>query len=105
MTTDLDRTHALRRDLVAAIIRGTGVSEALAMPYAEAILAWMQDQHAGSRLYIPQPPRRYDVLTIDAELRSGLRPEDVAERHGTTVRQLRRLFPGGLPRPEDHVVG
>ena len=99
MSKEADRTEKLRGDLVGAIMRGTGVREQLALPMANAVLAWLQQEFPGERMYVPQPERRFDLLAMDAELRRGDPPQSVAKRHETTVRQLHRLFPGGLPRP------
>lgn len=100
MSKEVDRTEALRRDILAAITRDTGMREQLALPLADAVLGWLQAEYAGERIYIPQPPRRYDMISIEAELRRGDTPDVVARRHATTERQLRRLFPGGLPKPD-----
>lgn len=98
---DADRTEALRSELVQGIVQETGVPEAVALPFANSILAYLQRTRPGERLYIPQPARQYDVAGIESELLAGAAPRVVAHRHGTTVRQLQRLFPGGLPRPQD----
>lgn len=104
MSRDTDRTEALRRELVGAIVADTGVREVLAMPYANSVLAYLQREYAGERVYIPAPPRQYDVLQIDAELRAGESPAKVARHHGTTIRQLHRMFPGGLPKATSQVA-
>lgn len=96
---DIDKTEALRSEIVRGIVDQLGVSEAIAMPFANSVLAHLQRQYAGERLYIPQPPRQYDLLQIEAHLKAGHSPHAVARAHQTTVRQLHRLFPGGLPRP------
>jgi transcriptional regulator GlxA family with amidase domain len=98
MSRDTDRTEALRSELVGAIVEDTGMRETMAMPIANALVAYLQREYAGERLYIPQPARQFDLLQIEASLRSGLTPTAVARDHGTTVRQLHRLFPGGLPK-------
>jgi hypothetical protein len=97
---DVDRTEALRRELVGAINQRLGMGEQLALPVADAVIAHLQDLYAGERLYIPQPVRRYNLLAIEAELRRGDPPAVVARRHATSPRNLRRLFPGGLPKPD-----
>lgn len=100
-TRDTDKTEALRTEIVRGIVDQLGVPEAVAMPFANSVLAHLQRQYAGERIYIPRPSRQYDVLQIEAQLRSGESPNSVAAAHQTTVRQLQRLFPGGLPRPQD----
>lgn len=99
-TRDIDRTEALREEIVRGIVERLGVTEAVALPFANSVLVHLQSQYAGERLYIPQPARQYDVLLIQAQLKSGLSPSAVARRHQTTVRQLHRLFPEGLPRKD-----
>lgn len=97
MSREIDRTEALRRELVAAIVEGTGMREVLAMPLADTLLAHLQNEYGGQRLYIPAPPRQYPILQIEAELRQGLPPAEACRRYGISRRTLRRLFPGGLP--------
>lgn len=101
---DIDKTEALRSELVRGLVDQLGIPESLAMPYANGLLTYLQRNYAGERLYIPQPPRQYDALQIAAQLRSGDDPRVVARRHLTTVRQLHRIFPGGLPRPLEQAV-
>jgi hypothetical protein len=98
VSKETDRTEALRRELVAAIVVETGMREVLALPLANSLLAYLQREYGGDRLYIPSPPRQYDVLQIDVALREGASPQAVARKFGTTVRQLHRMFPGGLPK-------
>lgn len=98
---DIDKTEALRSEIVRGIVDQLGVSEAIAMPFANGVLAHLQRQYAGERIYIPQPARQYDVLQIEAQLKAGDSPHRVARLHQTTVRQLHRLFPGGLPRAQE----
>lgn len=96
---DADRTEALRSDLVRGIVEETGVTEAVALPFANSILAYLQRTRAGERLYIPQPPRQYDVLQIQADLQAGLPVSRVCRRHGLSRTTLHKMFPGGLPLP------
>jgi hypothetical protein len=99
VSRETDRTEALRRELIAGIVEQTGMREVLALPIASSLLAYLQAQYGGERLYIPQPARQFDLLQIEAALRGGTTPGTVARAHGTTVRQLHRIFPGGLPKP------
>lgn len=101
MSRETDRTEDLRRELVAGIVDQTGMREVLAVPIANSLLAYLQKHRGGERLYIPQPVRQFDMLQIEAALRAGEAPTAVARAHDTTVRQLHRLFPGGLPKPAD----
>ncbi len=71
------------------------------MMFADAVMAYLQQQHAGSYLYIPKPARQYDVRQLTEALRTGATPQQVASLHHITVRQLHRLFPGGLPKASD----
>lgn len=97
MKRDTNSTERLRREITRAIVLQTGTREQIAMEYADAVLGWLQREFAGDRLYVPHPPRQYDLLQIEAALSRGESPTEVARKHGTTVRQLRRLFRGGLP--------
>lgn len=91
--SDGDLVEHLRREITRAIVEQTGAHEGIATPYANAVLAFLQSEYAGDRLYIPAPRRRYDVLSIDAELRRGDLVSVVAKRHGLSRRQVRRLCP------------
>ncbi|MBB1061895.1 hypothetical protein [Marilutibacter spongiae] len=95
---DLDKTEALRAELVQAIVEDLGATESIALPFANVIVDYLQREYPGERLYIPKPGRQYDVSQMEVELRNGADASRVAGRHGITVRHLRRLFPGGLPK-------
>jgi Mor family transcriptional regulator len=98
MSRETDRTEALRRELVGAIVAQTGMREILAVPLADIVLAHLQTEYGGQSLYIPAPPRSYPLLQIEAELRQGEDPIDVCRRYNLSRRTLFRLFPGGLPQ-------
>ncbi len=98
MSRDVDREESLRRVFVRALVDGTQIGEVMAVPLANNLMRYFQRHYPGSQLYIPKPARQYDVLQIEAELRSGKPPGQVARSHRTTMRQLHRLFPGGLPK-------
>lgn len=93
---DADRTEALRSEFVRGIVEETGVTEAVALPFANSLLAYLQRTRPGDRLYIPQPARQYDLLQIQADLQRGLSPSRVCRRHGMSLSTLKRMFPGGL---------
>lgn len=94
---EVDRTESLRSELVRGIVEETGVTEAVALPFANSILAYLQRTRPGDRLYIPQPARQYDLLQIQADLERGLSVNRVCQRHGLSRSTLKRMFPGGLP--------
>ena len=97
VSKETDRTEALRRQLVRAVVEGTGLSEQMAMPYANSILSYLQREHPGERLYVPAPARQYDVLQIQAALQRGESVTKVCREHGISRSKLYQLFPGGLP--------
>ncbi|NLC60825.1 MAG: hypothetical protein GX761_06025 [Gammaproteobacteria bacterium] len=97
---EADRTESLRSELVRGIVEETGVTEAVALPFANSILAYLQRTRPGERLYIPQPPRQYDLLQIQADLQRGVSVARVCRRHNVSRSTLHKLFPGGLPIPE-----
>jgi Mor family transcriptional regulator len=98
MSRETDRTEALRQELVAAVVAETGMREVLAVPLANSLLAYLQREYGGQRLYIPAPARMYPILQIEAELRQGSAAADVCKRYSISVRTLKRLFPTGIPR-------
>lgn len=93
---DADRTEALRSEFVRGIVEETGVTEAVALPFANSLLAYLQRTRPGDRLYIPQPARQYDLLQIQADLQRGVPVSRVCQRHGISRATLHRLFPSGL---------
>lgn len=97
---DIDKTEALRSELVRGIVDQLGVPESLAMPYANGLLAYLQREYAGQQLYIPAAPRQYDVLQISAALGRGVSVARVCREFGVSRSMLYKLFPGGLPRSE-----
>lgn len=99
MSRDTDRIEALRVELVRALVAEAGMREVVALPIADSLLAYLQREHGGERLYIPQPCRQYDVLQIRAALERGETPAQVCRRFGVARRTLYRLFPDGLPAP------
>lgn len=99
MSKEIDRTEALRRELVSAIVQGTGLREIMALPIADSLLAHLQREYPGQALYIPAPGRQYQLDQIQAALERGDPPAKVCRDFGLGRRTLDRLFPGGLPRP------
>ncbi len=98
MSRESDRTESLRRELVAALVEQTGMREVLAMPYADCLLAYLQREYGGDRLYIPAQLRQYDMLQIRAALELGKTIQFVCREHGMSRSTLYKLFPGGLPQ-------
>lgn len=98
----LSKRDALRRKIVMGIVLDTGTRESLAQPFADAVMRVLdQEKSTAGVVYVPEPPLQYDVLTIESELRRGFMPRAVCNRHGIGRRTLNRMFPGGLPRPEN----
>lgn len=100
MSRESDRTEALRQELIAAVVGETGMREVLAVPLANSLLAYLQREYGGQRLYIPAPSRMYPMLQIEAELRQGTDIGEVCRRYNVSHRTLKRLFPGGIPRAQ-----
>ena len=97
MTRDIDRTEALRSELVRAIVEEAGVPESMAMPYANSVLAYLQRNYPGQKLYVPAAARHYDVLQIQAALERGTSISTVCRDHAVSRSMLYKLFPGGIP--------
>jgi hypothetical protein len=104
MSRDTDRTEELRAEFVDALVQELGLREVMALPIANSLVAYLQRQYPGERLYIPAPPRQYDVLQIEAALRSGTSINRVCREHGVARSTLYRIFPGGLPTPDDEAA-
>lgn len=99
MTREIDRTEALRTELLRGIVETTGMREVLALPIANGVLEILQREYGGRNLYVPAPARTYPVLQIAAALESGRKPEQVRREFGLSRAKLYELFPGGLPKP------
>lgn len=101
-TDATDAAARLRQLAVRAIVERTGLLEAHALPFAEAVIAGLQAEYGGDRLHIPKPRARTtniarrDAIRVDLE--AGLTTREVCSRHGLSRTALHRLFPGGLPR-------
>lgn len=98
MSGDSDRTEALRRELIGAIVDGTGMREMMAVPLADTLVAYLQREYGGDRMYVPAAPRQYDVLQIKASLERGESIAGVCREHNMSRTTLFKLFPGGLPQ-------
>lgn len=99
MSKELDRTEALRRELVCAMVQELGLREVMAVPIADSVLAYLQREYPGQKLYIPAPARQYDILQIRAALERGETPAQVCRTHAMSRTTLYKMFPGGLPKP------
>lgn len=93
MTRDDDTTERLRREITRAIVLGTGTREQVAMPFANAVVAYLQEQFAGRQFYVPSRPRQYDVLQIQAALARGTSRKQVCAEFNISRRTLARLVP------------
>lgn len=101
----IDTTDAvvrLRQLVVRAIVERTGLLEAHALPFAEAVIAGLQAEYGGDRLHIPKLRQRIAHAArrdaIRADLEAGLKTREVCIRYGLSRTALHRLFPGGLPK-------
>jgi Mor family transcriptional regulator len=101
MSKEVDRTEALRRELVGAIVQETGMREVMAVPIANSLLMYLQREYPGQQLYIPAPSRQYDVLQIRAGLERGESITSVCRTHGVSRSSLYKMFPGGIPKRID----
>lgn len=98
----LTKRDMFRRKIVMGIVLDTGTRESLAQPFADAVMRVLdQEKSTAGVVYVPEPPLQYDALSIESELRRGHTPRSVCKRHGIGRRTLNRMFPGGLPRPEN----
>ena len=75
--------------------------EVMALPIADSLLAYLQREYPGQSLYIPSPPRQYDLLQIQTALERGDAISTVCRAHAISRSTLYKMFPGGLPRSRD----
>lgn len=100
-----DAVARLRALAVRAIVERTGLLEAHALPFAEAVIAGLQAEYGGDRLHIPKlrarvaHAARRDAIRTDLE--AGDTTREVCSRHGMSRTALHRLFPGGLPKRQN----
>ena len=99
MSHEVDKTEELRRLLVRGLCEQVGLTETMAMQFADPLVVYLQREHAGEQLYIPKPARQYDLLQITAQLEAGASVRGVCDAHCISRRTLHRLFPHGLPEP------
>ncbi len=99
MSHEVDKAEELRRLLVRGLCEQLGLTEIVAMQFANPLVAFLQREYAGEQLYIPKPARQYDLLQIMAQLEAGMTPREVCEHHGMSRRTLHRLLPQELPAP------
>ncbi|MGH8032504.1 MAG: hypothetical protein ACREO8_09115 [Luteimonas sp.] len=96
MTKRNGTSRDLRAEITEALMRDVGVSERMAQPFVESIMACF----AGDRPYFPAKERRYPMLEIRASLESGVSVSRVLQDFEISRRTLHDLFPGGLPKPD-----
>lgn len=83
----------LRRIAVRAIVDQTGLREEHALTYADAVIGVLQAEYGGGQLYVPAPPRQYDVLQIRAALERGVTRKQICAQFHISRRTLDRMFP------------
>jgi hypothetical protein len=96
MSNEVDKTEELRRLLVRGLCEQVGLTETAAMQFANPLVHFLQKELAGERLYIPMPPRQYDVLQIGAALDRGDSIDSVCRQFSIGRATLYRLLPNGL---------
>jgi hypothetical protein len=110
--SEIDATDAaarLRQLAVRAIVERTGLLEAHAQPFADAVIAGLQAEYGGDRLHIPKMrgrathAARREAIRVDLE--AGLTTREVCVRYGVSRTALHRLFPGGLPKATRRCAG
>lgn len=95
MTGKRATADQLRAKITDALIRDVGVSERMAQPFVDSIMACF----AGEQPYFPAHQRHYPVLQIRAALEGGESVKRVMHAFDVSRTTLHKLFPGGLPKP------
>ncbi|MDZ5815087.1 hypothetical protein U4I65_08580 [Stenotrophomonas maltophilia] len=95
MTATKKRKEEIRAQITDALIRDVGVSERMAQPFVDSIMACF----AGQRPYFPIVRGEDQAEKIRVALERGDAVKRVMADYQVSRRQLYRLFPGGLPKP------
>jgi Mor family transcriptional regulator len=90
------REAEIRAQITEALIRDVGVSERMAQPFVDSVMACF----AGQRPYFPIVRGDDQVAQIRAALERGDAVKRVMSEYQISRRQLYRVFPGGLPKPK-----
>ncbi|MGC1547235.1 MAG: helix-turn-helix domain-containing protein [Rhodanobacter sp.] len=90
--TDFIPAQELVSELAVALQEAKGIPFEDAASYAEPIVRYLQQQHGGDELYIPQPYVRRDVSDILAFRDSGLPVKDICRRFAISRRTYYRLL-------------
>ena len=89
---------ALRRAITRQIIVDTGVREDIAVQFANAAMAALDNRKAANGyVYVGARRRGYDLLQIRAALERGESIKRVMRDYSISRAKLYELFPGGLP--------
>lgn len=90
--TDFAPAQELVDELAVALQEAKGISFEAATAYAEPIVRYLQQQHGGADLYIPQPYVRRNVGEIIEAKAAGMTPKEIAHRFGISRRTYYRLL-------------
>lgn len=98
MKSSADPYTDLLRDLTRTIVLKTGTREQIAMEYADAVMACLQQRKAANgNVYVGSPPRQLDFMQIRAAFERGETVRSVCREFGVSRTKLYRMFPGGIP--------
>lgn len=90
--TDFTPAQELVDELAIALQEAKGIPFAQAAEYAEPIVRYLQQQHGGDELYIPQPYMQRNVADLATERERGTPVRDIIRKYGISRRTYYRLL-------------
>lgn len=90
--TDFLPAQELVDELAMALQEAKGMSLDAATEYAEPIVRYLQQQHGGDELYIPQPYMQRNLAELAADREAGTPVRDIIRKYGISRRTYYRLL-------------
>lgn len=90
--TDFVPAQEMVAEFAVVLQEAKGLPLDAAAEYAEPIVRYLQQQHGGDELYIPQPYVRRDLGELSAEREKGTPVKDILRKFGISRRTYYRLL-------------